>query len=52
MKLKWRPGREPAWQAFGLEVYIFVAIIYLMFCFAMSRYSQKLEVELNRNARR
>jgi general L-amino acid transport system permease protein len=43
---------EPAWQAFGLEVYIFVAIIYLMFCFAMSRYSQKLEAELNRNARR
>jgi general L-amino acid transport system permease protein len=43
---------EPAWQGFGLEVYIFVGIIYFAFCFAMSRYSQRLETELNRNARR
>jgi len=38
---------EPAWQGFGLEVYIFVGIIYFAFCFAMSRYSQRLETELN-----
>jgi general L-amino acid transport system permease protein len=42
---------EPAWQAFGLEVYIFVGIIYFAFCFAMSRYSQRLETELNRSVR-
>jgi general L-amino acid transport system permease protein len=42
---------EPAWQAFGLEVFVVVAIIYFMFCFAMSRYSQRLEAELNRDRR-
>jgi general L-amino acid transport system permease protein len=42
---------EPAWQAFGLEVFFVVAVIYFMFCFAMSRYSQRLEAELDRNAR-
>jgi len=39
---------EPAWQAFGLEVFVVVALIYFLFCFAMSRYSQRLEAELNR----
>lgn len=43
---------EPAWQGFGIEVYVFVAVIYFAFCFAMSRYSQNLEVELNRHRRR
>src|SRR3954470_23979942 len=42
---------EPAWQGFSLEVYIVVGIIYFAFCFAMSRYSQRLEVELNRSTR-
>lgn len=43
---------EPAWQGFGIEVYIVVALIYFCFCFAMSRYSQNLEAELNRHRRR
>jgi general L-amino acid transport system permease protein len=43
---------EPAWQGFGIEVYITVGLIYLVFCFAMSKYSQDLEVELNRHRRR
>jgi len=34
---------DPAWQAFSVEVYIFVALIYFAFCFAMSRYSRQLE---------
>jgi general L-amino acid transport system permease protein len=34
---------DPAWQAFSVEVYIFVALIYFGFCFAMSRYSRHLE---------
>jgi general L-amino acid transport system permease protein len=42
---------EPAWQAFGLEVFVVVAVIYFLFCFAMSRYSQRLEEELNRATR-
>ncbi|WP_149538618.1 amino acid ABC transporter permease [Siccirubricoccus phaeus] len=43
---------EPAWQGFGIEVYITVGAIYFVFCFAMSKYSQGLEAELNRHRRR
>ncbi|MBR0652391.1 amino acid ABC transporter permease [Roseomonas terrae] len=43
---------EPAWQGFGVEVYVFVGLIYLVFCFAMSKYSQALETDLNRHSRR
>src|SRR3954451_14356905 len=43
---------EPAWQGFGIEVYIPVGAIYFVFCFAMSKYSQGLEAELNRHRRR
>jgi len=34
---------DPAWQAFSVEVYVFVAVIYFAFCYAMSRYSRSLE---------
>ena len=34
---------DPAWQSFSVEVYLFVALIYFAFCFAMSRYSRHLE---------
>jgi general L-amino acid transport system permease protein len=43
---------EPAWQGFGVEVYVFIGMIYLVFCFAMSKYSQGLEADLNRHRRR
>jgi general L-amino acid transport system permease protein len=43
---------EPAWQGFGIEVYITVGLIYLVFCFAMSKYSQDLERDLNQHRRR
>ena len=36
---------DPAWQQFSVEVYIFVAVIYFVFCFAMSRYSRGLEAQ-------
>lgn len=36
---------DPAWQAFSVEVYVFVALIYFAFCFAMSRYSRRLEAQ-------
>jgi general L-amino acid transport system permease protein len=40
------------WQGFYVEDYAFVAVIYWSFCFFMSRYSQILEHEFNRGARR
>jgi general L-amino acid transport system permease protein len=36
---------DPAWQSFSVEVYIFVGLIYFVFCFAMSRYSRSLEAQ-------
>jgi len=39
---------DPAWQQFSVEVYIFVAAIYFVFCFAMSRYSRGLEATSGR----
>jgi general L-amino acid transport system permease protein len=43
---------EPAWQGFGNEVYIFLAGIYFIFCFAMSKYSRGLERDFSRSKRR
>ena len=40
---------EPAWQGFGVEVYVTVGAIYFVFCFAMSKHSQSREAELNRH---
>jgi general L-amino acid transport system permease protein len=37
---------DPKWVGFGVEVYFFVAAIYFVFCFAVSRYSQHLEKRL------
>lgn len=42
---------DPAWQSFSVEVYIFVALIYFAFCFAMSRYSAGLEAQDSSKAR-
>jgi general L-amino acid transport system permease protein len=39
---------EPAWSGFGVEAYLFAAVVYFAFCFAMSRYSQYLERRLAR----
>jgi general L-amino acid transport system permease protein len=36
---------DPAWQPFSVEVYVFVGLIYFVFCFAMSRYSRHLEAQ-------
>jgi general L-amino acid transport system permease protein len=37
---------DPAWQGFGVEVYVFISAIYFVFCFSMSKYSQALERRL------
>lgn len=34
---------DPKWRAFALDGYLFIAIIYWVGCFAMSRYSRALE---------
>ena len=36
---------EPAWTGFGAEAYLFVALVYFAFCFAMSRYAATLEAK-------
>lgn len=37
-----RAVADPMWQGFGTEIYLFVGVIYFVFCFAMSRYSATL----------
>ena len=34
---------DPKWVGFGVEVYLFAAGVYFVFCWAVSRYSQHLE---------
>jgi len=34
---------DPAWTGFGVEAYVFAAVVYFVFCFAMSQYSRRLE---------
>lgn len=36
------------WMPFKLESYLFIALIYFIFCFSMSRYSQWIERQVNR----
>ena len=43
---------DAPWRPFFIEAYLFTASIYFVFCFAMSRYSQWLERELNRGHKR
>jgi general L-amino acid transport system permease protein len=34
---------DPAWSGFGVEAYLLAALVYFVFCFAMSRYSRRFE---------
>jgi general L-amino acid transport system permease protein len=34
---------EPAWSGFGVEAYLFAALLYFVFCFGFSRYSRRFE---------
>jgi general L-amino acid transport system permease protein len=43
---------DPNWQPYGNEIYIVLALIYFLFCFAMSQYSRGLERTLDRGHRR
>lgn len=39
--------QDPLWRRFFVEAYLFVAVVYFVFCFALSKYSQKVEGWLN-----
>ena len=39
-------GSDPNWRPFKIEAYLFIAAIYFIFCYAMSRYSLALEKRL------
>ncbi|WP_454018372.1 amino acid ABC transporter permease [Azospirillum sp. Marseille-Q6669] len=43
---------DPAWRGFYREAYLFIGVIYWVFCYSMSKYSQKLERDLRRGHRR
>ncbi len=43
--------KDPEWLGFSVEAYLFVSIIYFIFCFSMSRYSSRLEREFSYGAR-
>jgi general L-amino acid transport system permease protein len=37
------------WRPFIIEGYIFIALIYFVFCFSMSRYSHWVEIQVNKS---
>ena len=37
------------WRPFKIEGYIFIALIYFVFCFSMSRYSLWIEKQVNKS---
>jgi len=39
---------DPKWLGYSVEGYVFAGLVYWVFCFGMSRYSQALERELSR----
>ena len=41
-------GSDPNWRPFKIEAYLFIAAIYFAFCYAMSRYSLRVEQRLKR----
>ena len=38
---------NPKWLGFAAEGYVFAALVYFVFCYGMSRYSQRLEKKLS-----
>jgi len=43
---------DAAWRGFGVEAYVFISLIYFVFCFSMSKYSQRLEKRLETGHKR
>jgi general L-amino acid transport system permease protein len=42
---------DPNWLGYSVEGYLFAGLVYWVFCFGMSRYSQALEAKLHRQRR-
>lgn len=42
---------DPLWRRFFVEAYLFVAAVYFVFCFALSKYSQRVEQWLSEGRR-
>jgi general L-amino acid transport system permease protein len=40
------------WRPYKIEGYLFIALIYFIFCFSMSRYSQWIEKQVNKSKQR
>jgi len=40
------------WRPFKIEGYLFIALIYFVFCFSMSRYSRWIEKQVNKSKQR
>lgn len=38
---------DPEWLGYAMEGYVFAALVYWIFCFSMSRYSQRIERKLH-----
>ncbi len=43
--------QDPLWRRFFVEAYLFVAVVYFIFCYALSKYSQKVEGWLSEGRR-
>lgn len=43
---------DAAWRGFSVEAYVFIAVIYFIYCYAISRYSQGLERHLEKGYQR
>lgn len=43
---------DPQWRGFSIEAYLFIAAIYFIFCFSISRYSRSIEASLGGAQRR
>ncbi len=43
--------QDPLWRRFFVEAYLFVALVYFVFCFALSKYSHQVERWLNEGRR-
>ncbi|HTS40645.1 MAG TPA: amino acid ABC transporter permease, partial [Xanthobacteraceae bacterium] len=50
--LKLTLDSDADWRPYKIEGYFFIAFIYFVFCFSMSRYSLWVEKRLNRSRRR
>lgn len=38
--------QDPVWVRYSIEAYLFIALLYLVLCFAMSKYSERVERDL------